>query len=232
MEEKMFQSKEQEQLVYISPDPALVNDMNDRFCELLVDVCTATKKHVVIDFSHVKYLFSRAIGHLVRAYKIQQEKNKKIALVNASQETRDIIGAVGLENLLPMYDVFEEFLVALEKENENNEKNFEFSVEQYGKIIVVKTPTDFEPGTPVDTALKSLLPRLDAPVNIICLKNILFLEIATVQALHAASQSLGEGHTLVLTDVDPAVKTVLETTLPSGSLIYADSLEDTLARYK
>jgi anti-anti-sigma regulatory factor len=81
-----------------------------------------------LDFSRIEYIYSSALGLLIRIHKNILEKGGALCLVNVSQRIRDFIASVNLEKVFNIYATDVEFEVSHDAvwENKIVEENPKF----------------------------------------------------------------------------------------------------------
>ena len=83
------------------------------FADALKRVLAAGGGHVLVDLSKINYMDSTGIGELVGYLGRFQEVQRKLILVEPSEEIRKLLRVAHLDDLFPIFDTLEE---ALEEE--------------------------------------------------------------------------------------------------------------------
>jgi anti-anti-sigma factor len=78
----------------------------------LIAVLLEGGHRIALDMTHVRYLYSSAMGLLIRAQKRAQESGTVFVLVNVAYRVRDVLSSVNLDKLLTLYATDVEFEVA------------------------------------------------------------------------------------------------------------------------
>ena len=60
--------------------------------------------HLILNLRLVKFINSTALGAIIRFHKICRAQNGEVVIAHPSAVVRDIIGKVGLDQLVPVYD--------------------------------------------------------------------------------------------------------------------------------
>ncbi len=60
--------------------------------------------HLILNLRLVKFINSTALGAIIRFHKICRAQNGEVVIAHPSAVVRDIIGKVGLDQLVPIYD--------------------------------------------------------------------------------------------------------------------------------
>ncbi len=105
--------------ICITPLYSITDSILEDFKNCVAESSENKKKHIVIDFNHVLVLSSRAITHLIRLYKTQQEKGKIFALINCKKETEDLLVAVNITKIISVFNSIEEFEFSLDEPSEH-----------------------------------------------------------------------------------------------------------------
>ena len=104
----------EDSFITISPPELLTDKEIDTFKATLIDICGHTNKHILLDFKDIIYLYSRTIGIIIRAQRIQHENNRKIAIINASEDIKNLLKSINVFKIIPLVDTVEEFVSKLE----------------------------------------------------------------------------------------------------------------------
>ncbi len=86
----------------------LRGEFDTYYCPMLQkevdDLLTAGVKHVVLNMRLVKFINSTALGAVIKASKAVAGKGGQLALSRPSPFVRDVIGKIGLNRVVPVFD--------------------------------------------------------------------------------------------------------------------------------
>ncbi|MCI5839288.1 MAG: STAS domain-containing protein [Peptoniphilaceae bacterium] len=74
----------------------------DSFKDFINDNIKNTKKNILFDFNDLNYIDSTGIGQFINIYKIQNEKNKNVKIINAKRNIKKIFEITDLLKLFGM----------------------------------------------------------------------------------------------------------------------------------
>lgn len=100
--------------LWIAMPDSITMDNYVRIEEQIVEAVSGSCNGVVLDMAVTRNLFSSGLGLLIRLKKRFDEKNCPLFLVNVSHRVQDILTAVHLEKLFPIYATDVEFEISQE----------------------------------------------------------------------------------------------------------------------
>jgi anti-sigma B factor antagonist len=68
------------------------------------------QKHVLVDFTDVTFIDSTGLGVLVKSHRAAEVADATFAVVHPTPQTRKLIRVLGLDQLLHVYDTYEQAL--------------------------------------------------------------------------------------------------------------------------
>jgi len=87
-------------------DAATAGSVDDAVSAALAD----GHKRVLLDFAQVTFIDSTGLGILVKSHRAAEAAGATFAVVHPTPQTRKLIGVLGLDQLLSLYDSHEEAL--------------------------------------------------------------------------------------------------------------------------
>ena len=123
-------------IVHITPLQPLTDNVILEF-EKAFEVA---KGHIVLDFKSVDYIYSKSVGSLVKCFKLQKEKNKQVVIINALDSLKNVLRAINLTDIIPIFDSFDDFLGWREKVSQTSHSTPPVSVkvENMDNMSIVK----------------------------------------------------------------------------------------------
>ncbi len=109
MKKEIVQVSEARSYIHVTPMYSLHDYVVDELNAIIESWYSHSSKDIVLNFKHVKYLYSRGITCLIRFHKLQQEKGRKIILVKVSKGVRNLLETTHITKIIPMYKTFEEY---------------------------------------------------------------------------------------------------------------------------
>lgn len=69
-------------------------------------------KTLVFDFTELKFINSESIGYLVETHSALAKNGKVLALVGADAHVKDVLKAIGISEIIPIYENLQDFINA------------------------------------------------------------------------------------------------------------------------
>jgi anti-anti-sigma factor len=98
--------------LWIAMPDSITMDNYVRIEEQIVEAVAGSCTRVVLDMAVTRNLFSSGLGLLIRIKKYLDERNCTLFLVNVSHKIQDILAAVHLDKLFPVYATDVEFEIS------------------------------------------------------------------------------------------------------------------------
>lgn len=67
-------------------------------------------KKLVFDFTNLKFINSEGIGYLMEIHTHLVKQDKKFIIIGLNQHVKDVFNAIGINNIVPIYNDLTEFL--------------------------------------------------------------------------------------------------------------------------
>jgi len=68
-----------------------------------------TLDSLIFDFSGLKFINSESIGYIIDMQSRLSKYGKKFVLIGADQHVKDVLNAVGISEIIPMYETLDEY---------------------------------------------------------------------------------------------------------------------------
>jgi anti-anti-sigma factor len=229
MNDKCVEIYETGRYLYIKPLQSITDDIIDDFKNAITRQCNDTDNHIILDLQHVLLLSSRAITDLIRLYKLQQNKDKKIALVCLTKEMEYMIDSINLSKLIPMYKTIDDFLLSLGEKNQDDREEVltKVRIEEQYNISIVNFESDFEEINSSNVDFKGIFSRIEKNNVIINLINILNMNEDSITSFITFADKLSEKNgKLVLVGVNETTKELFNLLAIENEFLFADSTEE------
>jgi len=220
----------QEGFTYVSSLQDLPNDNVDEFNRIMASVCGQDSRNVVLDFSNVEYLYSRAVGSLVRFYKVQNAKGRYIVIIAPSPRLKNIFESISLTKLIPVFDSLDEFIMWQNTTGTEEESTAaDIRSELRGDIAVVTLEGDIESINRLDLDRKFLdvFTGLGGSSKVVVdLSKVVSLDESAIFAMVALSERLSrEKGQLILAGANEMIKDLLSIMGTDGDFAFTESVD-------
>jgi anti-anti-sigma factor len=192
------------------PAMHLLHEFNAR----LTHLCDGCQPFVALDFIHLVYLNSLFIGSLAKFYKLMNERKKKVAVINAASQARDVMESVKLDLIMPIMSDAQAFLEWTKKEHRpfDRQGGISVSLEHVGDTVVIKIDGDPVSVTAADIGenLRGSVRDLPGKNVVIDLQQVIALDSSAIGFAVEFSQSLEKkGGTLVFANVNEVIRDLI-----------------------
>lgn len=72
-------------------------------------------KSLIFDFSKLKYINSEGIGFLMEVHTHMIQRDRKLVVTNLSANVKDIFTAIGIADIIPIFDSLNDYLNSASK---------------------------------------------------------------------------------------------------------------------
>jgi anti-anti-sigma factor len=127
--------------LWITMPDSITMDNYVKIEDEIVDAVAGPNTRVVLDMAATRNLFSSGLGLLIRLKKHLDEKKRTLSLVNVSHRLKDILAAVNLDKLFPVYATDVEFEISqediLDKQARGEKTGFVFDARAEGGVYLI-----------------------------------------------------------------------------------------------
>lgn len=171
---------------------SIIDSITDAFKEDIMAECEQVKKHVLIDMKNVSLLSSRAISTLVNLYKVQRQKNKRIALLNLKEETEALLRSINLTHIIQFYGTVEEFLLSLDDTDctPANELSTQVHIESQENLSIIHLERDARDIDFSQTDFNKIFSSLEHRFVMINCAKVINLDEETISSFVSYAQEL------------------------------------------
>ena len=78
------------------------------------EVESSRKEFIIMDFSQLNFINSESIGFLLTIYYRLLKKQKKLVIVAAPENIKDVLSVIGLLKIIDSYDSIDEFKITIQ----------------------------------------------------------------------------------------------------------------------
>ncbi len=209
MSNKNIRLSETDLYLCITPLQSFTDDLLDDFKGFVSRWCDNKDKHIIIDLENVALLTSRAITHLISLYKVQQSKNKLIALVNLSKEMEDLLISTNITKVIPIFETIEDFLISLDDSDIQITalSPAKVKIETKEDIVIIQLEPE---GTGIDismTDFTNIFSKINSNKVIVDLNTIINLDEKAISSFSEFADKIEESQgRLVLSGVNTITK--------------------------
>jgi len=220
----------QEGFIYVSSLADLPNDNVDEFNRVMVGICEGDDRNVVLDLSNVDYLYSRAVGSLVRFYKIQNAKGRYIVVIAPSPRLKSIFESISLTKLIPVFDSLDEFIMWQSTHGRTDESTAaDIRIDRRGIVSLVSLSGDIESinRLNLDEKFTDVFGNLaDCNHVVVDLSKVISLDESAIFALVALSERLQQsGGGIALAGANEMVKDLLSILGTDEGFSFSDTVD-------
>ena len=229
MRERCVEIYENDSYLYIKPLLSITDDIVDDFKNEIDKQCNDTENHIVIDLQHVLLMSSRAITDLIRLYKLQQIKEKKIALVCLTKEMEYMIDSINLSKLIPIYKTIDDFLISVgnSKQSDQDESFTKVRIEEQYNISIVNFEGDSEKINSSNIDFEGIFSGIDKDNVIINLINVHNMNEDSITSFISFADILkNKNGKLVLVGVNETTKELFNLLAIENEFLFADTIEE------
>lgn len=229
MKDRCVEIYETSSYLYIKPLVSITDDILDDFKSAITKWCDDTENHIVLDLQHVILMSSRAITDLIRLYKLQRNKEKKIALVCLTKEMEYMIDSINLSKLIPIYKTVEDFLISINDLplSDHDESFTKVRIEEQYNISIVNFDSNADEINSSNVDFDGVFARIDKNNVIINLVNVLNMDEDSITSFVNYSDNLKQKNgKLVLVGVNETTKELLNLLAIENEFLFADSIDE------
>jgi len=231
-ENKLVEIYEKEHYRVIVPKENLVDNTIDDFKAIFLKKHDEIHKHVLIDFTQVRMLTSRAMGTLVQLFKILTAMGHKIGIAYIEEEFSWLLQEMKLNTLIPFFYNEAEFVVYLSEEAHTASTREDFRVEvaqEKSPVIISLVPSSSPMSRP---QILKTISSVDARHIVVQCNSIPFISAETVKALLALARRVEKSNGKIFAvNVTGPVREYLAIFKYASSLPIIESLADAEAHF-